>query len=441
MLMSLKKADNFAVNLKDKLQMLPLYSLAQNTGFIQRKPQKINPVNFLVSFFIMVLTGARSLSAFASTIGLVSGYCVSKQAVAKRIKQPLILFLKSVLAQVLSHNINIKAKPVYQHLSATFNRILLQDSTTIKLNTKLAGYFPGSRNQTGKKFAILKIQAIYDLLSESFFNFSLSAFTRNDQKASSDILSILKAGDLVIRDLGYFVLANLGLIQSKGAFFISRLHFGVSVFKPEGSTPFDLLKALKKNNFLDINVCIGKKEKLPVRLIAIRLPENIASQRRRKAKNNRDRRFNPSKERLVLLGWNIFVLNVNGDVLNPEQVAQLYNCRWRIEIIFKSWKSHFSITNVPNASAIRVKSYIYATLIFITIFQSYIFVDLFKQRIKQAGNQLSLLKVTKFFKEQLWAIILYVQDFQRIQDQIFYHCRYEPRLKRVNHAQRILSLG
>jgi hypothetical protein len=440
-MMPLKKANNLAVNLKDKLQMLPLYSLAQKTGFIKREPQKINPLNFLVSFFFMVLTGANSLSTFASTIGLISGYCVSKQAVAKRIKQPLIVFLKSVLAQVLSYNINIKAEPVYQHLSVTFKRILLQDSTTIQLDPKLAEHFPGSKNKTGKKIAILKIQAIYDLLSESFFNLSVSAFTRNDQKASLDILSVLNAGDLVIRDLGYFVLSNLSLIRHKGAFFISRLRYGITVFQSDGSTPFDLLKALKKNNNLDINVYIGAKERLPVRLIAVKLPENIAAERRRKAKTNRDRRLNPSKEHLTLLGWNIFVSNVNRDILKSQQIAQLYNCRWRIEIIFKSWKSHFSITNVPNASAIRLKSYIYATLIFITIFQSYIFVDLYKQKLKESGNQLSLLKVTKFFKEQLWAVILYAQDFQSLHDQIFYHCRYESRLNRVNHSQNVLSLG
>ena len=440
-MISLKNADNLAVNLKEKLQMFPIYSLACKTGFIKREPKKINPLNFLTAFFIMVLTGANSLSSFAITIGLVSGCCVSKQAVAKRIKLPLVHFLQALLAQVLSQNINIKAKPLYQHLAAIFTRIILQDSTTIQLNSNLAEHFPGSKNKTGKKIAILKIQTIYDLISESFFKFNLSAFTRNDQCASSDILSVLKAGDLVIRDLGYFVLSSLNLIQEKGAFFISRLRFGISVFQSETFTPFDLLLTLKKINNIDINVCIGAKERLPVRLIAIPVPENVAAERRRKAKINRDRRLNPSKEHLALLSWNIFVLNINSDILDSEQIAELYNCRWRIENIFKSWKSHFSITNVPNASVIRVKTYIYAMLIFITVFQSYIFVTLYKQIIKDNGNQLSLLKVTRFFKEQIWAIILYAQDFQQIQDQIFYHCRYESRHKRVNHTQRVLSLG
>lgn len=35
-MISLKNADNLAVNLKEKLQMFPIYSLAYNTGFIKR---------------------------------------------------------------------------------------------------------------------------------------------------------------------------------------------------------------------------------------------------------------------------------------------------------------------------------------------------------------------------------------------------------------------
>jgi hypothetical protein len=70
----------------------------------------------------------------------------------------------------------------------------------------LAPDFPGAANQGNKKQATLKIQVIYDLLSETFAHFSLSGFTRTDQAASADVLTVAQAGDLVLRDLGYFVL-------------------------------------------------------------------------------------------------------------------------------------------------------------------------------------------------------------------------------------------
>ena len=69
----------------------------------------------------------------------------------------------------------------------------------------LAPFFPGASNQTGSKQAQLKIQAYYDLRNESFVDFSLSSFRKNDQAASKDILALAQPNDLILRDLGYFV--------------------------------------------------------------------------------------------------------------------------------------------------------------------------------------------------------------------------------------------
>jgi len=46
-----------------------------------------------------------------------------------------------------------------------------------------------------------------------------------------------------------------------------------------------------------------------------------------------------SREHLCLMGWNIFLTNVNR-ALARQALAPLYRLRWRIEMIFKAWKSH-----------------------------------------------------------------------------------------------------
>jgi hypothetical protein len=369
----------------------------------------------------------------------MGGFTLSKQAVAKRITENLVNFLRGLLAYSLSYTVQFKSEPIYKNLSSKFNRILLHDSTSIQLNAKLADHFPGCKNQSKKPIAILKIQAIYDLISESFCKFNLSPFTRNDQKAGSDIIDILKPGDLVIRDLGYFTLKNFNVINSHDAYFISRLKYGVAIFGSDTKTRLSLLNELSNHSKLDIDIVLGLNEKLPVRLIATPVSEQIASKRRRNAR--RDCRSNPSKEHLALLGWNIFITNIPRFILTEDVIVKLYNCRWRIETIFKSWKSHFNITNVPNASVTRVKSFIFAYLIFITLFQTYVFMEFYKRSIKEMGQQISLLKVTRFFKNQIWAIILYAQNFHLIQDQLVYHCKYESRCQRTNHTQMVMDLG
>ena len=440
-MLSVTKTLTLASQLEKRLQSFSLNQLAKEQGFVQRKARKITPLSFLMGFFIMVLTGQHSLSSFAITIGLLRNLRISKQAVDKRINPGLICFLRSLLGHCLVHNIDVPASSLKEKFAFAFNRIFLQDSTQIQLTPDLANQFPGSRNRSSKKFSILKIQAVYELFTETFHHFDFSSFTKNDQAASSDILTILAKGDLIIRDLGYFVLSVLKKISHLGAYFLCRYRHGVLVFEKNDMTPIDLLNLLNKQGFLDKNVLLGKKEKIPVRIVAIPVPEPIAAERRRKAKTNRDRRLNPSKKHLSLMGWNIFVLNVDRDTLSMKQIALLYRLRWRIEIIFKSWKSHFHLRNVPKASFERVLSYIYSILIFITLFQTYVYHRLHRKTIENNLQQLSLFKVTKFFKEQIWAVVLFFMQPERLEDQIYYHCSYEKRKTKINYAQTIMALS
>jgi hypothetical protein len=440
-MLSLTKAATLASQLEKKLESLSLNQIAREQGFVKRKARKISPYTFLIGFFIMVLTGRHSLSSFAMTMGLLSNLRISKQAVDKRINPGLIRFLRSLLGHCLVHNIDISTSSLKEKLASVFNRILLHDSTQIQLTPKLADPFPGSRNYSAKKFSILKIQAVYELITETFHHLDFSGFTKNDQAASRDILTILSKGDLIIRDLGYFVLSVLKKISHLGAYFLCRYKHGILVFETDGKTPVDLLKLLNKQGVLDKDVVLGKKEKVPVRLVAIPVPEPVAAERRRKAKINRDRRLNPSKEHLSLMGWNIFVTNIDRDTLSMEQIALLYRLRWRIEIIFKSWKSHFHLRNVPKASFERVLAYIYSILIFVTLFQTHVYHRLDRKTIENNLQQLSLFRVTQFFKEQIWAVVLFFMQPERLEKQIYYHCSYEKRKKKVNYVQTALALG
>ena len=149
------------------------------------------------------------------------------------------------------------------------------------------------------------------------------------------------------------------------------------LYKSDGKSEFYLLSELKKHGCIDVDVLMGASHKLPVRLVAQKLPQDIAAKRRRKAKNNRDRRCKPSKASLALLGWQIFITNVPRDIWSAKNVCEIYGLRWRIETIFKTWKSHFQITEVPKANALRVKAYIYSALIVVTLFHAMIFKTVF----------------------------------------------------------------
>ena len=65
----------------------------------------------------------------------------------------------------------------------------------------------------------------------------------------------------------------------------------------------DLNAILRRREKVDMRVLAGGKARLPARLVAIKLKKEVANARRRKARGNRDRRTNPGKRALELLGW------------------------------------------------------------------------------------------------------------------------------------------
>jgi hypothetical protein len=84
---------------------------------------------------------------------------------------------------------------------------------------------------------------------------------------------------------------------------------------------------------------LGAEHRCRVRIVAQRLPQEVAGRRRQKAKEDRSAKANHSEEYYQLLGWCIIVTNVPREVLASTQIIKVYACRWRIEILFKAWKS------------------------------------------------------------------------------------------------------
>lgn len=351
-----------------KLRDLPCESIALQCNFTQRLSGKITPRSWVKAFCCLASGSSSSLRHFAWILGLLTETVLSKQAVRKRLLSHGSEFLKQVLAYLITQSAQLPRLRSTGVLSC-FKRVLVQDSTTIKLPSRLSSVYPGGGNQTDAKISIMRIQAVLDILSETFVDFSLSGYTRNDQAASPDIISIAKSGDLILRDLGYFVINVFESLSANGIFFISRLRPRTSFSDPESGNTIDLLATLRKVKKLDRSVIMGAKSTTTLRLVAVPLPRSVANERRRKARLNRDKRNNYSKEYYALLGWQILVTNVDSSVLSAKDLSDIYGLRWQIEVVFKTWKSFLGFENISqNASAVQVEALIYARLIYAVLF-------------------------------------------------------------------------
>lgn len=439
--------------IEKKLNKIPLEKLSKENHFNKRKPKKIKARDFLLGFFLMASNReTQSYQNWAIKIGWLIKDRVSKQALWKKMHQGQIDFLKKTLSILLLESFN---KQIDKHTTEKikkFKDVIVEDSTHIKLSDKLHSEYPGNGYGDKKqKKAILKIQASYSITKQKFLRLAITSFRKNDQGYSPMIVQIAKKGDLIIRDLGYFALKVFQKLNKDGIYFISRLKKGVSVFSDKEETIIDLAKMLRKRGNLDMELFIGKEEKLPVRLIALPVEESVANTRRRKARTNRDKRTNPSREHLYLLGWELFITNVDHQILNSKEVAELYFLRWRIETIFKSWKSCFKIAAIPrDASKIRVESFIYCMLIFIVLFQvhfyNYLLMSVNRNMRNEFNQKVSLFRLMQFITKNIeYVLMRFIHKSKQIEnlllEQINYHCLYETRHKRINFNQKLMSLS
>jgi len=80
-----------------------------------------------------------------------------------------------------------------------------------------------------------------------------------------------------------------------------------------------------------------------------------------------------SDNTIELLGISIYITNITEEVLNAKQIHYFYSLRWQIEIIFKTWKSIFSIQVVKLVKIERFQCQLYGKLILLLISSAIMF--------------------------------------------------------------------
>lgn len=402
--------------------------IGKRSGFVQRKSKKISAYHFVIGFIISCCNGNSTFSEWALQIGLLSGKSVSKQGVFDRLHAAATTFAKQLLEQVLLQQ---SGKDFTSSLFKAFVKVVLQDSTTLRLPQLLSAMFPGNHSR-GEQKAVARIQSILDIKAMRFIDFSLGAFTQNDQSASGSILSLVKKGDLVIRDLGYFSLAVFEKLIKAEVHFLSRLRYGVTITDQQGK-PILVKDLLKQKRGVDRWVYIGSEKKVLVRLVMIPVPPAQAAEKIRKAKQDRDARLNHSKEYYQWLTFNVYITTVDKDVWTSQQVNKAYKVRWQIEIIFKSWKTGFNLQHILHEGCTnehRVRVTIFLLLLFICLFMQKIYVRYKNVIEKKTNKKISLLKLSIYAGNNMKEIIA-IPD-KLLKEIIMLHCCYDKRSDRIN---------
>src|ERR1700738_1113746 len=311
--------------------------LARKCRFIQRSTSRLCGYEFAQAMMIPnAFLEAETLNSLAVRMQTINKNCsLSAPALAQRINtKAAVAFMKACFGKVLKEVIRKEFDSLsdLQNLSG-FNRVLIEDSTQAELHEKLGVCFKGSGGGASK--SAIKIDYIFDYLSEEIVSVEFFSGHIPDQNLASRLVPILEKDDLVIRDLGYYALDRLKEIEQKDAYHISRLKADVSIYEDKEATiPLDLAKFLKEKMFqglVDLEVFIGK-EKHPIRLVACLMSEEAVNKRRKNAHRRAQRQGNKvSKKKENLLKYCVFITNVPASILSSTSVMSSYRSRWRVD--------------------------------------------------------------------------------------------------------------
>lgn len=351
-----------------------LVATARRVGFIQRVSSRLEGDDFVKLLTTEMLTHPGiSLPGMCDVLRKINPAAdMSPQALCERINSAgAVDYLCEVLRLAVEKNLGIDRESVSPEALASFNRVLIEDSTWMTLNEKLAGDFKGSGGNASK--AALKIDFILDLKRQTIHRLSMSGGNLPDQARAGEIVEDLEKGDLVIRDLGYFSIKTLADIHAKGAFYLSRLLKGTGLYlsADPGAQAINIVVHLNRNfahqSVMDLDIYLGQ-ERVPCRLIAYRAPEAVVNERIRKAEASaRKKGRQLSEESRQWLRFSFFVTDVSREVWSAEVIGTIYRIRWQIELRFKSWKSLCQIDLLKGQRPERIQCLVYGRLITIVL--------------------------------------------------------------------------
>ena len=289
------------------------------------------------------------------------GVNISEQGLSKRFNESGIFFMEKLLREclLLLNNEN----EVSSLLLSKFSDVKVYDSTTVMLPKELIEYWTGNGSRTGSKTtSAIKISASLSLKSGSL-NLSIEDGFNNDRNAELIINEDIVSNSLSIKDMGYFSLESFDTIDKKGAYYCSRLKLQTKIYSLDDKE-LDILNIMNDKIILDKDVIVGNTQRLKCRLLVSRLSKEKENERINEIKKQAKREgLQPSKNRLKLAAFNIFITNADRDKLSFDEALVLMKSRWQIELLFKLWKSYCQIDKSRSKNSKRILIELYAKLI------------------------------------------------------------------------------
>lgn len=340
-------------------------ALGRASGFVART-SKLTGALFAQSLVFGFLANPDASLAALAQAAATAGVRVSPQGLDKRCTSMAAGFLEDLLAAAV--DVVVQGAQVAIPLLARFSAVELLDSSTIVLPAALADWWPGCGGSGAPEHtsASLKIHVRYNL-SQGTLRGPLLTGGRSHESTTPLQTDPLPAGALRVADLGFFNLAVFAQLADADGYFLSRLHQQTALFDQAGQRRC-LLELLGAAPVYDLPVTLGCRQRLPVRLLAVRVPPEVANQRRRQIRAAaRKHGRTPTAEVLARADWTLLVTNAPATLLTVAEALVLTRARWQLELLFRLWKEHGKIDESRSAKPWHVLCHVFAKLLAVLV--------------------------------------------------------------------------
>ena len=335
--------------------------IAGEKRFVQRE-SKMGGAEFAQTLVFGWMSNSQAtLEQLAQTAASL-GVEISPQGLDDRFKQEAADYLQEVLAAGVRQVITAQAVAI--PILERFSQVYVQDSTILQLPEELVSTWLGCGSATGKGKAAIKAEVRWELKKGQLIGPYLED-GRVNENHSLIATEPLPEGALMIADLGYWSLKRMRTWADTGRYWLSYLRFNTVIYT-EGNQRQDLLALLKAqvNPQVELEVYLGEAERLPARLLAVRVRQEVADRRRQKIYDVARRMQRPvNPDALALADWTVIVTNVPAQLLSLREAILLIRVRWQVELLFKLWKSHGRIDEWRSEKPWRILCEIYMKLL------------------------------------------------------------------------------
>ena len=373
-------------NLQKLYNLNYVKKIALKCFFVKRKG-KIGAHKFLD---LCVFQGedlcSLSLAQICAKLDANDGISISTQALNNRFSKNGVNFMRNVFYEMLKIHYKILSQEE-KKLKNFFSRIMVADSTILTLHNSLKDSYKGAGTPSSAK-----VQLQYDLLTGQFSLCEILEGHFNDGSYIENLQQTVKKGDLCLKDLGYFKIEDLKFIESKEAFYVSRIKTNVlvhvenkdSVSKSKNSKDkYSLLdlckiaKPLAQGETIELaEVFIGNMDKTRIksRLILSKLTEEDKQKRLINEKINLEKKKKADTEKnKQWCEFSVYITNAPRQVIDTLAVHEVYTLLLQIELMFKIWKSVFKMTTAKKIKPERFECFLYGRLISVLLTVSIVF--------------------------------------------------------------------